>query len=233
MEEKAETYAHLIGQTIAGASKGSPFHRLGRFLIALHLSGNIKWKGHVDKERAEKNIKELVSGELKEELEKIRKMAFKDTDLPMESEYNCPEFSGKTLDIIIAYLVVSFSGISKIYRYYKVSKIKNLLPAVGHFSILTKFSVLTCFLTVIIEMSGAFKRFRHKDYTAGICKIIMCITTGVTGIAGVLILFGKLDYSIYLTLIISTVMTVIAWIVYILFRKSREEIFLREMGLWK
>ena len=61
----------------------------------------------------------------------------------------------------------------------------------------------------------------------------MCITTGVTGIAGVLILFGKLDYSIYLTLIISTVMTVIAWIVYILFRKSREEIFLREMGLWK
>ncbi|MEQ8191134.1 MAG: hypothetical protein ABRQ39_24430 [Candidatus Eremiobacterota bacterium] len=166
-------------------------------------------------------------------MKKIRKSAFKDTLLPTEQEYNCLEFSGKTLDIIIAYLVVSFSGISKIYRYYKVSKIKSLLPAVRHFSILTKFSVLTCFLTVIIEMSGAFKRFRHKDYTAGICKIIMCVTTGVTGIAGVLILFGKLNYQVYLALIISTVMTVIAWTVYILFRKSGEEIFLREMGLWK
>ncbi|MEQ8191133.1 MAG: hypothetical protein ABRQ39_24425 [Candidatus Eremiobacterota bacterium] len=74
MEEKAETYAHLIGQTITGASKGSPFHRFWHFLIALHLSGTSKWKDHVQRERVEKNIKDLVTGELKEELEKNKKI---------------------------------------------------------------------------------------------------------------------------------------------------------------
>lgn len=226
-------YAHIIGETIARARKNSKFYNLGQFLIALNIWKNPKWKNHVDIEAVQRKINYLVTCELKEYLEEIKKEICRDMSLPMDFEYHNLDFNEKMLDIIIPYLVVSISGISKLYRYYKASKIKNHILFLRHFSIFTRISVVTCFPSVIIEMLGAYKRFKHKDYLAGICKIIICITTLATGITGVYLLLGEINYSMYKILTISLIITVFTWIIYILFRKSREEMFLRELGFWK
>jgi hypothetical protein len=231
-EEFTKKYASLIGEKIASARKGSNFYNLGQLLIALNIWKNPKWNNHVNVEAVHRKINYLFTCELKEHLEGIKKEICRDMSLPMDIEYHNLDFNEKMLDIIIPYLVISISGFSKLCRYYKVSKIRNHILLLRHFSIFTRISVVTCFPSVIIELLGAYKRFKHKDYLAGICKIIICLTTLATGIAGVYLLLGELNYGMYKILTISLIITVVTWIIYILFRKSKEEMFLRELGLW-
>lgn len=190
-DEFTVKYAHLIGETISRARKGSNFYNLGRFLIAMNIWKNPKWKNHVDIETVHRKINYLITNELKEHLEELKKEICRDMSLSLDFEYPYLDFNEKMLDIIIPYLIVSISGISKLCRYYKASKIKNHILFLRHFSIFTRISVVTCFPSVIIEMLGAYKRFKHKDYLAGICKLIICITTLATGITGVSLIHSK------------------------------------------